>query len=275
LSPRGGRTAEQYKRDGDMAAANSGILRLGYEYHTNFGRSALDDLLERSVPDTAYAPGEIHKLLLSLPWSDVFTTNWDTLLEKTVPLIHGRRYDLVLTMKDLPRRSRPRIVKLHGSLPSHRPFILTEEDYRRYPREFAPLVSTVQQSLMENEFVLLGFSGEDPNFLQWIGWVRDNLGEACPRIYLCGSLGLTSSRRRLLEALNVVPIDLDPLFPRGSLPEGVRQRKAIRWFLYSLRNGQPPDPLSWPEAEVPPAPSDLGQPLPDQPTNLAAEVRSP
>ena len=26
----------------------------------------------------------------------------------------------------------PEIIKLHGSFPSHRPFIITEEDYRTY-----------------------------------------------------------------------------------------------------------------------------------------------
>ena len=43
---------------------------------------------------------------------------------------------------------------------------------------------------MENTFVLIGFSGDDPNFLQWSGWVRDNLGPSTPPIYLCGLLGV-------------------------------------------------------------------------------------
>ena len=71
---------------------------------------------------------------------------------------------------------RPRIAKLHGSFPSNRPFIFTEEDYRTYPRRFAAFVNLVQQSMMENVFCLLGFSGDDPNFLYWTGWVRDHLG---------------------------------------------------------------------------------------------------
>ena len=74
--------------------------------------------------------------------------------------------------------SQPRIFKLHGSFPSQFPLIVTEEDYRTYPSEFAPFVNTVQQAMMETVFILIGFSGDDPNFRNWSGWVRDNLGEA-------------------------------------------------------------------------------------------------
>lgn len=31
-----------------------------------------------------FVPGELHKQLLKFPWIDVFTTNYDTLLEQTV-----------------------------------------------------------------------------------------------------------------------------------------------------------------------------------------------
>ncbi len=51
---------------------------------------------------------------------------------------------------------------------------------------------------MENALCLFGFSGNDPNFLHWIGWVRDNLGNSTPP-YTCGLLDLSSSERRYLE----------------------------------------------------------------------------
>ncbi|WP_408649571.1 SIR2 family protein [Acinetobacter baumannii] len=44
----------------------------------------------------------------------------------------------------------PRIIKLHGTVPAHIPFIFTEEDYRTYPKKFAPFVNTVQQIMMNS-----------------------------------------------------------------------------------------------------------------------------
>lgn len=59
----------------------------------------------------------------------------------------------------------PRIIKLHGSFPSQRPFIITEEDYRTYSKRFAAMVNTVQQALLEKVFCMIGFSCEDSDFL--------------------------------------------------------------------------------------------------------------
>jgi hypothetical protein len=238
---------QDYEKMKLRATSSAATLRLASEYETVFGRSALDDLLLQSIPDTYYLPKRLHELLLSLPWSDVFTTNYDTLLERTLPAIHDRKYDVIRIASDIPGRMKPRIVKLHGSFPSHRPFILTEEDYRTYPTRFAPFVNMVQQAIMENAFCLLGFSGEDPNFLYWSGWVRDNLGPTAPPIYLCNLLNLSASERRLLESKKIIPIDLSPLFPVSDWfdPE-LRYAKALEWFLLNLMYGAPPNVVRWP-----------------------------
>ena len=102
-------------------------------------------------------PRHSTKPLLDLPWSDVFTTNYDTLLERARRSVISQRYDVVLKPDDLGHSNRPRIVKLHGSFPSDRPFIITDEDYRRYPHEFAPFVNAVRQALLENTLCLIGF----------------------------------------------------------------------------------------------------------------------
>jgi hypothetical protein len=222
----------------------SDALKIANEYELVFGRHMLDDLIIKSLPDQNYVPGELHKLLLSLPWSDVFTTNYDTLLERTCPFIHDKKYDLVLTPADLPGRMKPRIIKLHGSFPSQRPFIITEEDYRTYPKRFAAFVNTVQQSIMENILCLIGFSGDDPNFLNWIGWVRDNLGNDTPPIYFCGFV--SPAQKRTLEARGIIPIDFTPLFPEEDYPGNLKYKKALEWFLLTLREGKGTDASQWP-----------------------------
>lgn len=223
-----------------------GAARLADEYSTYRGRSALDELLLEAVPDGRYRPGLLHRMLLTLPWADVFTTNWDTLLERAADRVYDRSYGVVLDASDIPVQEQPRIVKLHGSFPAHRPFVVTEEDFRTYPAKFAPFLNLVQQSAMENTLCLIGFSGDDPNFLRWSGWVRDYLGESAPHIYLCGLLDLSSSSRKLLESRNVVPVDLSPLFPPGRWPDrGERHRQALEWLLRNLHEGKPPDDDEW------------------------------
>jgi hypothetical protein len=240
-------TEQSREKERLKATAGGGVLKLASEYEASFCRQVLDEFIKESIPDVNYSPSELHELLLSLPWSDVFTTNYDTLLERTLPAIHDRKYDLVLTPADIPGKMKPRLVKLHGSFPSHRPFIITEEDYRTYPTKFAPFVNMVQQSMMENVFCLIGFSGDDPNFLRWVGWVRDNLGTDTECIYLCGILNLSPPQRRVLEDRGVIPIDLSPLFPESNWPDkDQRHAKALEWFLLNLMYGAPPEIINWP-----------------------------
>ena len=223
--------------------APSDPLRLAQEYKASLGEPGLDGLIQSLIQDEKWEPSDLHKTLLSMPWSDVLTTNWDTLLERT-PLIETERtYDVVRSIEDISRTSAPRIVKLHGSFPANRPFIFTEEDFRTYPRRFAPFVNLAQQVILENELCLIGFSGEDPNFLQWAGWVRDNLGSASRHIRLVGVLNLSPSRREMLKQQNVTPVDLSPLVE--NLQNDVKHSKAIAIFLNWLAASKPIDNHIW------------------------------
>ncbi|WP_396604496.1 SIR2 family NAD-dependent protein deacylase [Bradyrhizobium sp. YCK136] len=165
------------------ASGASGMMSLGDKFEAQKGSARLRAALETAVPDADYAPGLAHQLLVRLPWADIFTTNWDSLLERAVDT-YDRSYDSVVTVEQIASTCAPRIVKLHGCARSGSRLIFTEEDFRTYPKTYAPFVSLVQQSLMENVTVLFGFSGADPNFRAWHGWVRDHLGRNIQPIYL-------------------------------------------------------------------------------------------
>ena len=246
-------SCELYPKGTNGTPATDGHLRIAQEYETAVGRNKLHHFIRQTVRDNDFNPGDVrdvHPRLLRLPWRDVFTTNWDTLLERTRISILERAYSVVTNMDEIPLASRPRIIKLHGSLPAQFPLICTEEDYRTYPTKFAPFVNTVQQAMMETVFCLIGFSGDDPNFLQWSGWVRDNLGDAAPKIYLAGWLNLSPHRRRMLEDRNVVPVDLARHPQAGSWPEHLRHDRATEWILHTLELGCPYDVTNWPSPNV-------------------------
>jgi len=222
-------------------------LKIASMYDATFERSNLNRFLLKAIPDEDYFPGKLHKMLLKLPWADVFCTNYDTLLERTLPFIHERKYEIIRKIESIHGSHKPRIVKLHGSFPDIFPFTITEEDFRLYPTKFAPFVNMVQQSLMENIFCLLGFSGEDPNFLKWTGWIRDNFGKNAPPIYLVGLLDIQEPQKKLFEERGVKPIDLAPLYPKDFFHDNdERNSKALEWFFFYLEKGAPFDPMRWP-----------------------------
>lgn len=232
------------------AASTSGSLRIADEYQAWKGRGKLDALLRRAIPDNDFNPGPLHNLALRLPWSDILTTNFDTLLERAAVDQVDRSFSVVRSQFDIPGAQKPRIVKLHGSFPDSRPFVITEDDFRTYERKHPAMVNLVQQCFVESTCCLIGFSGDDPNFLRWTGWVRDVLGPShMEPIYLVGLFDHSPARRALLEVRHVRSIDLAPLFPTVDWPDTAKRHQAgIEWFLRALMNLRPYDYGQWPDA---------------------------
>lgn len=78
------------------------VLTIGQIYVEEYGRSSLDQILKDAVPDNNYEPGELHYKLLNLPWADVYTTNYDTLLERAKKNIFNRNYQVIYDISDIP-----------------------------------------------------------------------------------------------------------------------------------------------------------------------------
>src|SRR5262249_15962752 len=90
-------TPEQTKAREDRFNGSS-PMRVASEYEAAFDRPKLDQLIRTLNPDSDHQPGKLHQLLLQLPWVDVFTTNYDTLLERTE--IFGRTYQPVTKLTE-------------------------------------------------------------------------------------------------------------------------------------------------------------------------------
>lgn len=208
-------------------------LRVAEEYRAYFGQSALNDQIRFQIDNDAWRAGKLYDTLLELPWSEVMTTNWDTLLERAAKDIHGPYYTPVSRPSDLAWAPSPRIVKLHGTIGVTDTFIAAQEDYRNYPKKFASFVNFARQVFIENELCLLGFSGEDPNFLQWAGWVRDHLSDHARKIYLVGALNLSTPQRVYLESINIAPVDLWDAV-KDIQDRDLRHQTAITYFLQAL-----------------------------------------
>ncbi|MCP2072232.1 UNVERIFIED_ORG: hypothetical protein J2Y77_001668 [Pseudomonas lini] len=219
-------------------------LRLAELYKAQFGQQALNDLIRAEIDDLAWSPGELHNKLLQLPWSDVLTTNWDTLLERASERVHIPIYNTVTKQTDLAAVAPPRITKLHGTVNVTEELIFTQEDYRRYPETHAAFVNFSRQVFIENELCLLGFSGEDPNFLQWTGWVRDHLHSQSRRVYLVGALNLSGAKRKYLESINVAPIDLWDAVKHLD-DTSLRHIQATELFLSTLNKLKPVHASEW------------------------------
>ena len=162
---------------------------LASKVEEEFERSEVDRIILDTIPNEGYAPGELHYSLLKLPWNDIYTTNYDTLLENASEKI-GKKYKKIYNATDIAfYGDSKRIIKLHGSYPSYKPWIITHEDYDSYPERHEMFINEVKSSMSKNCFCLFGFSGDDPNFNKWMEWTDKELSKYKQPVYIIGVFG--------------------------------------------------------------------------------------
>ena len=146
------------------------------------GHPYIDSILERELPDEKITPGNLHKELVRLSWADIYTTNYDTLLERAAT---PNAYQIVKGEDYILHKDAPRIIKLHGSFPDVKPYVIDEDDYENYIDNHPKLTTAIRNTLIQKELYLIGFSGNDPNFKKLLQWLKKVCkDEELPLIYL-------------------------------------------------------------------------------------------
>lgn len=134
----------------------------GY-YEQRLGRKDLLARIRDRIQDDARHPNDYHRILLTLPFRTYVTTNWDTLIEKSVRAL-GIEPNLIRDDTEVPdfnEYSSVNVVKMHGCIT--RDIVVTEHDYWNFSGR-CPLLSTLVRSLLATRSMLfLGFSFSDPN----------------------------------------------------------------------------------------------------------------
>lgn len=136
-------------------------------YISEYGDSRLQQLIRTSlICDPPPEPGYSHECLAKLPLAEIWTTNYDDLIERAI----GDEADIYVVDGDLARAggvSGRRIYKMHGSLdPPETPLVVARSHYEQYPYTHQRFWRLLQASFLTKSFLFLGFSFDDPNFLQ-------------------------------------------------------------------------------------------------------------
>lgn len=130
----------------------------------------------------------LHKKLLQLSLLNaIYTTNYDNFLEEIAKKeVSGWKVIDNSSKLKLSAEKSP-IIKIHGNIRrsandrfffdgchNHR-YIISKDDYETYPYHHEAFMQLMKISLLRETFVLFGFSGQDPNFIAWVKWVKDVL----------------------------------------------------------------------------------------------------
>lgn len=135
------------------------------EHEPSVGRGALERHLAVQLIGVG-EPTEGHRLVAELPVREIWTTNYDQLLELAMPDGHVVTRDDDAQLAGTNGRS---IIKMHGSLPTSRgepwptPPVITRGDYERYATDHPRTWTRLRATYLTTTMLFLGFSFTDPN----------------------------------------------------------------------------------------------------------------
>lgn len=134
---------------------------------------------------------------------------------------------VVVHSSELGIKRNKNLIKLHGTLrkkntkygfdnDNRNHYVISKEDYESYPQKHEAFTQLMRISLLQESYCLIGFSGDDPNFLEWVKWVRDvlekrELEDKTNKIYLInlGKNDLSKEKELFFENHRIFSINLD------------------------------------------------------------------
>lgn len=141
------------------------LLAEYYEQNGPGRRPALETHL-RNVLSPYRTPAESHRLIAKLPIDEIWTTNFDSLLEAAAPDASVAAHDNDALDIGTGRRT---IIKMHGSLSLDTPSVwiappvITRSDFEQYEDTHPRMWALLRASYLTRTMLFLGFSFSDPN----------------------------------------------------------------------------------------------------------------
>jgi hypothetical protein len=164
-------------REYDLVAVAQYYLNLSAQNRYGLNRMLVDEF-SRQGEFT-----ENHRIIGRLPISTIWTTNFDTLIEKALDGA-GRRVDVKSVDADIaiPKKRRDVVLyKMHGDIAHPGEIVISKADYERYARDHPVFQTSLEADLVAKTFLFLGFSFADPNLNYMLGHLNTLLEENQPQ----------------------------------------------------------------------------------------------
>lgn len=139
------------------------LITLAEYYINSRQRTKINDTIKEFFNDEKGLPQDTHKIIASLPISSIWTTNYDSLIERA--LSSSEKSFTVLTDDksyiNIDSRAMVTIHKIHGTYSSPDKCIITRTDYERFSQNHDIVLSELKSEMCSKSFLFLGYSFSD------------------------------------------------------------------------------------------------------------------
>lgn len=125
------------------------------------------------------SPNKCMDILATLPIKTYWTTNYDHIIENTLEK-HDKKVDVKILQNNLSINIPDNdavVYKFHGDILFPSEAVLTKDDYEIFNITHNLFITSLQGDLISKTFIFIGYSFNDPNFLQVLSKIRILLGE--------------------------------------------------------------------------------------------------
>lgn len=150
------------------------LITLAEYYVRDNQRTKITETIKNFFADSKGEIQDIHKIIASLPVNSVWTTNYDTLIERgfasagiTTTVITDD-----LSYRNIDRTADVKIYKIHGSVKNADKCIIARRDYDEFARTHDIVLSELKGEMCSNSFLFLGYSFSDTDIQHILTRIR-------------------------------------------------------------------------------------------------------
>ncbi len=138
------------------------LYKVAQYYENKYTKAGLREIVHEQI-NAYYERNPIIQALLSLNFKSVWTTNYDTLIEKELDALRIP-YNAVTNEKNLSQISthdKINLYKINGDISDPDNIVLTQTDYENYEYTHSLFLTFLKKELVSNSFLFIGYSFED------------------------------------------------------------------------------------------------------------------
>jgi translation initiation factor 2B subunit (eIF-2B alpha/beta/delta family) len=182
--PTAGQIVDEMSRDRGYVGEHHSFPQACFLWKMREGRGSLEKYLLARLDKPNIKPLPSHTLLANLPFAAYFTTNFDTLLERS---LRDARRPVCPIIDDTDvaraRSGAVPVVKINGCVTRPKTLVAAEDEFVPLA-ERAPIIDALTETELANKTVLfVGFSLADPHFASLYQGLKRSLGDYAPRSF--------------------------------------------------------------------------------------------
>ena len=187
---------------------NNAIDALSY-YEDLYSRTKLVEFLMKELHFGKIQPGATYKAFCELFTGTICTTNFDSLLEDEMILLH-RPVSVIVTKDRLTigNEDESKIIKLHGDFNHPDKMVITENDYDMYIERNPIFATYIANLFITNTMLLIGYSFDDNDFRGIWQIINSRLGKMTQPAY-CVMVNAPQEKIARYHRRNIRVINLD------------------------------------------------------------------